>query len=93
MTVEVLRTITPSEAVDILKRHGMDIGRTKLCAGIQQNAFPFGTYIAMKHDEYIIYPALLYKWISERLVTEEVPEELAQFMEYLNTQEEKENDT
>ena len=84
MTSKTLRTISVGEALKILNGYGMDIGRKKLCAAIQQNAVPFGTYIAMDQDEYIVYPALLHKWISERLVTEEVQPELAAFIEMIN---------
>lgn len=84
MTAKTLKTISVGEALEVLNAYGMSIGRKKLCAAIQQNAVPFGTYIAMDQDEYIVYPALLQKWITERLVTEEVQPELAAFIEITN---------
>jgi len=74
LTVQSIVTITPAEAVEILRGYGMKIGRSALCAGIQQGSFPFGTFIQMENEVYFIYLAQLNRWIADRLMDEEVPE-------------------
>ncbi len=74
MTVQSIVTVTPAEAVEILHSYGMKIGRSALCAGIQQGCFPFGTFIQMENEVYFIYLAKLERWIADRLMDEEVPE-------------------
>ena len=74
MTVQSILTITPPEALEILHSYGMNIGLQALYAGIRQGSFPFGTYIEMDRGVYYVYVAQLQKWITERLVDEEVPE-------------------
>lgn len=74
MTVQSIITVTPAEAVEILHSYGMNIGRSALCAGIQQGSFPFGTFIQMEKEVYFIYLAKLNRWIADVLMDEIVPE-------------------
>lgn len=62
--------VRPQAAVDYLRDVGFSIGKDTLQAGLQQRVFPFGDYIKAPapggQDVYLIYPALLAKWASER---------------------------
>ena len=74
MTAQSIITLNPKEAVQLLHSYGMSIGRERLCAGIRQGVFKFGDFIQMEGEEYIIYLALLERWIAKRLCEETIPE-------------------
>ncbi len=69
-------TITPQEAVEILRGCGMKIGAEALREGLLQGVFPFGTAIRLQTVRCWVYPKKLEEWISEYL--EEKPEERRQ---------------
>lgn len=60
-------TITPQEAVEILRDCGMKIGPEALREGLLQGAFPFGTAIRLQTVRCWVYPKKLEEWISEYL--------------------------
>ncbi len=69
----LITIITPDEAVQILREHGMSITPAHLRAGIDCGAYPFGVSIpCAKHFSYEIYMKPLMDWIAS--VSEEVTE-------------------
>ena len=61
-------TISPQEAVEILRENGMQIGVEVLRLGLQQGVFPFGK--AVKTEEapvYWVFPKDLNAWIERHL--------------------------
>ena len=72
-TERILRTYSLEQTLAILRSRGMSIGRDTLSTGLQQGKFPFGDFIGMSQGVYIIYEALLERWIAERCVEEEIP--------------------
>ncbi len=74
MTVPTLKTLTITETLNILRNtYGMKISQPTLEAGIRQGVYPFGVCIELERCVYQIYEAMLYRWIDERCVQEEVP--------------------
>lgn len=62
-----ISVLTPAEATEILRRCGLRISPEVLRAGIQQKAFPFGTFVqGEKHPRIYIYERQLEEWIRER---------------------------
>lgn len=62
-----LETLTPQEAAEVLRRHGMKISPDVLRLGLQQGVYPFGVYIAgNKSPIYQIFTKQFMEWISER---------------------------
>lgn len=75
-----LHEMTVAETLTVLQSHGMNIGRARLCAGLEQKVYPFGDAIRFGTEmRYYIYPALLEKWISEKGKAEEIPEWVKEF--------------
>lgn len=66
-------TLTPDEAVRILRDLGMKISPENLRLGIQQGVYPFGVYIETKnqHPVYQIFRKLFDAWIEERAEDDE----------------------
>lgn len=69
----MIRQITPTMAVKILKEHGFDTSVARLELGLRQRVFPFGDAVEMKGGtfSYAIYSVLLDKWIAERSTSNE----------------------
>ena len=63
--------ISISEAVKILREHGMNISDAHLRAGIECGAYTFGVCIPMKQNTYEVYKPLLLNWIDERSMKNE----------------------
>lgn len=66
--MDIIETMTPQEAAERLRATGMHIGVETLRQGLQQGAFPFGTYIqsATGGPVYFVYARLLEEWIKAR---------------------------
>lgn len=62
-----IETMTPQEAAEYLRAHGMSVSVETLRRGIQQGVYPFGVYISGgKSPIFQIYKRLLDEWIAER---------------------------
>lgn len=63
----MIRTMTPQEAAEVLRQHGMRISPDTLRYGLEQGVYPFGLCIQCdKQPVYQIFAKLLYQWIAER---------------------------
>lgn len=64
----MMEILTPEKATEKLRAEGMRISPEMLRDGIEQNAFPFGTYVKGRHggNKYWIYGELLDQWIDAR---------------------------
>ena len=61
-------TISPQEAVEILRENGMQIGVEVLRLGLQQGVFPFGKAVKTeKAPAYWVFPKGLNAWIERHL--------------------------
>lgn len=61
-------TISPQEAVEVLRASGMAIGVETLRLGLLQGVFPFGT--AVKTEKSVVcwvFPRDLHDWIRKHL--------------------------
>lgn len=63
----VIRTLTPDEAAERLKKLGVSTSAQKIRAGLEQGVYPFGVRIQMKGNVYEIYERLFNKWVEERI--------------------------
>ena len=73
-------TITPQEAVEILRENGMQIGVEVLRLGLQQGVFPFGKAVQTgKAPVYWVFPKDLNAWIERHL--KDGPTKNGEFME------------
>lgn len=65
----VIETLTPTEAVEILRQYGMKISPDTLRFGLEQQLYPFGICIHCERQPvYQIFTKLFYRWIQERIV-------------------------
>lgn len=66
--MDMIRAITPSEAVKVLTAHGYKITVNRLQMGLRQRVYPFGDAVEMKGGTwvYAVYSVLLERWIAER---------------------------
>lgn len=61
-------TISPQEAVEILRENGMQIGAEVLRLGLQQGVFPYGKAVKTeKAHAYLVFPKGLNAWIERHL--------------------------
>lgn len=68
MTDYNIKVLTAAEATEILRRCGLRITPEILRAGLQQKAFPFGTFIqGEKTPRCYIYENQLEAWIRARV--------------------------
>ena len=76
MMINAIRELTAAQALDRLRNAGSIMGEIALKDGIEQGVFPFGVCVhsSGKKRTFIIYEALLEKWIAERSAPEECPE-------------------
>lgn len=71
-----MNVLTAAEATEILRRCGLRISPEILRAGLQQKAFPFGTFIqGEKTPRCYIYENQLESWIRARSREEETENE------------------
>lgn len=62
-----VKVFTVAEATEVLRRCGVRISPDLLRAGLQQGAFPFGTYIQTeKSSRCYVYENQLEQWLKER---------------------------
>lgn len=67
----VIETLTPAEATEVLRAHGMKMSPDTLRCGIEQGVYPFGVCVQCgRQPVYQIFVKLLYDWIAERTVEE-----------------------
>lgn len=63
----VIETLTPQEATEVLRKHGMKLSPDTLRHGLEQGLYPFGLCIQCdKQPVYQIFAKLFYRWIAER---------------------------
>lgn len=68
-TMGVIETMTPQEATEVLRNHGMRMSPDTLRYGLEQGLYPFGICIQCdKQPVYQIFRRLFYEWIAEREV-------------------------
>lgn len=66
--MERAATISPQEAVEVLRASGMSIGVDTLRLGLLQGTFPFGAAVKTeKTAVYWVFPKDLHRWIKEHL--------------------------
>ena len=67
--------MTVDEALAILHQYGENIGRTELCNGIRNGAYPFGVCIEGEYGKnyYRVSRRQLFEWLSQQLMWEEIP--------------------
>ena len=67
MVEHEVKVLTVAEATEVLRRCGVRISPDLLRAGLQQRAFPFGTYIQTeKSSRCYVYKNQLEQWLKER---------------------------
>lgn len=67
----MIATLTPTDATEILREHGMKMSPDTLRHGIEQGVYPFGVCIQCdRQPVYQIFAKLFYEWIAERSVDE-----------------------
>ncbi len=67
----VIETLTPQEATDVLRQHGMKLSPDTLRCGLEQGVYPFGICIQCdRQPVYQIFSRLFYDWIAERTTQE-----------------------
>lgn len=65
----MIETLTPADATEILRKHGMKMSPDTLRCGIEQGVYPFGVCIQCgRQPVYQIFAKLFYDWIAERSV-------------------------
>ena len=76
MTVNAIRELDAAEAFIRIRSAGSTMGEIAFKNGLEQGVFPFGICIRGSGEKrkFIIYEALLEKWIAERSAPEECPE-------------------
>lgn len=64
----MIETLTVAEATEWMRAEGIKISPELLRDGIEQGAYPFGTYIKSRHGGkvYQIYKKQFDEWIDER---------------------------
>lgn len=71
--MEQVGYMTPDEVAIKFREAGMKTSTQRIRAGIEQGIYPFGVCIYMgKNREFEIYPALVDKYIEERLKNNQV---------------------
>lgn len=58
-------TITPDEAVKVMRDAGIKICTETLRDGLEQERFPFGIFIQQGSRTFILSRKLFYKWLED----------------------------
>lgn len=70
----IVKTMSITEAADIMRQAGIRGSAERVKFGIQQGVYPWGECIQMQNSpQCVVYSKLFFKWLEER--GEEVPDD------------------